>query len=296
MRTALLAIFLALATQSVRAATAYEALRILGKQKGEALLDKVTEVRGSHGAPQPRDWKIFVNDSKSKSGVKEFDVQGAKLLGEKSPASRTAGSPMNMSQLNLDSDGAHQIAEREAKKVGFAYDHADYTLRAGTHGGSPVWEVRLVDARSGSAAMLNLAATTGKILGTEGLVKRPREIVRAQPPVEPPPYQPPVVAERRPRPDERYEEPQPRESARRESSESAPPLGERVNNFFDRVGNHFERRGRQIGDTFHNLFSSEKRHTAGPHGSSGDEDVRDAHPPRRNSVDEDYTRPSRVRD
>ena len=298
MRTALLAIFLALASQSVRAATAYEALRILGKQKSEALLDKVTEVRGTRGTPQPRDWKIFVNDSKSKSGVKEFDVQGTKLLGEKSSASRGTGSPMNMSQLNLDSDGAHQIAEREAKKAGFAYDHADYTLRTGTHGGSPIWEVRLVDARSGSAATLNLAATTGKILGTEGLVKHPREVARVSPPPppEPPRYQPPVVAERRPRPDERYEEPQPREYAPRESSDEAPPLGERVNKFFNRVGNHFERRGRQIGDTFHNIFSSDKRHTAGPHGSSGEEDVRDARPPRRNSVDEDYTRPSRVRD
>ena len=295
MRTALLAILLAFASQSVRATTAYEALRILGKQRGEAVLDTVTEVRGLRGAPQPGSWKIIANDSKSRSGVKEFDVQGTKLLGEKSPASRTAGAPMNMSQLNLDSDGAQQIAEREAKKVGFAYDHADYTLRAGTHGGSPIWEIRLVDARSGSAATMNLAATNGKILGTEGFVKRPREIVRTPPPPEQPPYRPPVVADRRPTPDERsderYEEP-----ARRDTADDAAPLGERVNKFFDRVGRHFERRGQQIGDTFHNIFSSDKRHTAGPHGGSDEEDVRDARPLRRNSIDEDYTRPSRVRD
>ena len=300
MRTALLAILLAFATPSVRAATAYEALRILGKQRGEGLLDKVTEVRGQNGAPQPRSWKIVVNDSKSRSGAREFDVQGTRLAGEKSADSRAEGSLLNMSQLNLDSDGAHQIAEREAKKVGFAYDHADYTLRAGTRGGSPIWEIRLVDDRSRSAATLNLAATTGKILGTEGLVRHPREIVRTPPPQEPPAYQPPVyrppvVAERRPRPDERYEE----DPRQRDDGDSSAPLGERVNKFFDRVGRHFDRRGQQIGDTFHNLFSSDKRHTAGPHGGSGEEDVRDVRdvrPPRRNSIDEDYTRPSRVRD
>ena len=300
MRTALLAILLAYASQSVRAATAYEALRVLGKQRGEGVLDKVTEVRGQNGAPQPRSWKIIVNDSKSRSGAKEFDVQGAKLASEKSANSRSEGSLLNMSQLNLDSDGAHQIAEREAKKIGFAYDHADYTLRAGTRGGSPVWEVRLVDDRSQRSATLNLAATTGKILGTEGLVKRPKEVVRTPPPrpeppaYQPPAYHPPVVVDRRPRPEERYEEPR-----QRDESDSAPPLGERVNRFFDRVGRHFDRRGQQIGDTFHNLFSSDKRHTAGPHGGSGEEDVRDVRevrPPRRNSIDEDYTRPTRVRD
>ena len=93
MRTALLAFILAITSQSVRATTAYEALRILGKQRGEAILDKVTEVRGERGAPQPREWKIIVKDSAARSGVKEFDVQGARLLGEKSPAARATGAP-----------------------------------------------------------------------------------------------------------------------------------------------------------------------------------------------------------
>jgi hypothetical protein len=96
-------------------------------------------------------------------------------------------------------------------------------------------------------------------------------------------------------PDERSDEPAD-EPRRRDTANGSPPLGVRVNSFFDRVGRHFDRRGRQIGDAFHNLFSSEKRHTAGPHGSSGEEDVPDARAPRRNSIDEDNTRPSRVRD
>jgi len=275
-RVALLALALALACQSARATTAYEALRVLGKARGETILDNVTEVRGTNGAPQPREWKIIVKDASTRGGTKEFDVQGTRLLGEKAPSFRATGSPMNMSQLNLDSDGVHQVAEREAKKAGFPYDHADYTLRAGTHGGSPVWEIRLVDDTSGDVATLNVAATTGNIVSTEGLVKRRNNTAVAPPP------------ERYPREAERYTEP-----VQQSPGPGLQRASDDLNNFFDRVGRHFERRGRQIGDTFHNLFSKDKQHTAGPHGSS---QKYDDQPQGRETDDTDYVKPSRVRD
>src|SRR5438105_2944681 len=95
MRLALLAFTILLASQTARAVTAYEALRILGKQKSEALLDNVTEVRGEKGAPQPHVWKILVKDAAARGGAKEFSVQGSKLAGEQ--AAHASGSPMNMS-------------------------------------------------------------------------------------------------------------------------------------------------------------------------------------------------------
>ena len=277
MRTVLLAIAIALASQSVRAATAYEALRVLGKQRGETILDNVTEVRGTNGAPQPREWKIIVKDASSRGGTKEFDVQGTRILGEKTPSFRATGSPMNMSQLNLDSDGVHQVAESEAKKTGFPYDHADYTLRAGTHGGSPVWEIRLVDDKSGDVATLNVAATTGNIVSKEGFVKRRGGVTEAPPPPDRYPQEP-----------ARYAEP-----VQQSPSPGLQRVGDGLNSFFGRVGRHMERRGQQVGDTFHNIFSKDKRHTAGPHGSSQNDD---AGPQGRETDDTDYVKPSRIRD
>jgi hypothetical protein len=279
MRIALLAFVLALAPASVRAATAYEALRILGKQRGEAVLDNVTELRGTKGAPQPREWKIIVAGSASRGGTKEFTVEGTRLVGEKAALFKTGGAPMNMSQLNLDSDGAHQLAEREAKNVGFAYDHADYTLRAGAKGGSPVWEIRLVDLQSGEVATLNIAATDGAILKKEGLVPRRGATASAPPPRDPRAY---------PQPDNRQPPP-----VLESPSPGLQRAGDGLNSFVVRVGRHMGRRGRQIGDTFHNLFSKDKRHTAGPHGSAPDNDLP---PPSRATNETDYAPPSRVRD
>jgi hypothetical protein len=283
MRTALLAITIALASQAAQAATAYEALRVLGKQKSETLLDNITEVRGEKGAPQPRTWKILVKDAAARGGAKEFSVQGTRVTGEQ--AARAGGAPMNMSQLNLDSDGAHTVAEREAKKVAFTYDHASYTLRAGSKGGSPVWEIRLTDEQGGASASLNIAATTGNVLSTEGLVKRQAPVAAAPAPV---PAPAPAPAPRyQPEPEERVAQPAPRgitPGIQRASDEA--------NQFFDRVGNHMQRRGRQIGDLFHNLFTGDRRDTAGPHGSNPGP----AAPPPPRAGDEDYVRPSRVRD
>ena len=285
MRKALLAFAILLASQAARAATAYEALRVLGKQKSEALLDNVTEVRGERGAPEPRVWKITVKES-ARGGAKEFSVQGSKLAGER--AAHSEGAPMNMSQLNLDSDGAHTVAEREAKKAAFTYDHASYTLRGGSKGGSPVWNVRLTDEQSGDTASLHIAATNGNVLSTEGLGKRRKPVAAA--PVPPPEPEPAPAPRYEPAPEERYAQPAPRgfTPGVRQASEDTNEFLDRAGN---RIGNHLERRGRQIGDFFHNLFTGDRRDTAGPHGSR----PATAPSPQRGG-DEDYVRPSRVRD
>ena len=288
MRPALLAFAVILAAQSAHAATAYEALRTLGKQKGEALLDNVTEMHGENGMPQPRVWKILVKDTAARGGAKEYSVQGGKLAGEQ--AARASGSPMNMGQLNLDSDGVHTVAEREAKKVAFAYDHAGYTLRTGSNGGSPVWEIRLIDDQSGDSARLNIAASTGNILSTDGLVKRQKPVAAAHAPA-------PVVAPA-PAPAPRYvaePEERPAKPAPRGITPGIQQASEDVNHSLDdfghRVNNHIQRRGRQIGDLFHNLFTGDHRDTAGPHGSPPGATPLPARP-----GDEDYVKPSRVRD
>ena len=281
MRTALLVIASIIASQAAHAATAYEALRILGEKKGEAFLDNTTEVRGEKGAPEPKVWKITVKNSAASTNGKIFSVQGKQIAGDRAAAA--SGAALNMSQLSLDSDGAHTVAEREAKKTSFAYDHASYWLHAGSKSGAPVWEVRLTDDQSGNAATVNISATTGKVLSSEGLSARRKPIAAAPAPVE----------EIVPAPAPRYQ-PAPDERPARTTSGKFSPSLQRANDeadqFFDRVGNHMTRRGRQIGDFFHNVFTGDRRDTAGPHGSS-----RSAPAPAR-GADEDYVRPSRVRD
>ncbi len=287
MKSALFALICFLAsTLGARAGTAYAALELVGKQHGEKVLDQVMEVRGVSGSPQPKEWVISVVDKDARGGLREFGVQGAKVTSERTPVGRGVSAPMNMNQLNLDSDGAQIVADREAKKAGFEYDYADYVLHAGTRGGAPVWELSLVDEKDGTVATLILAADKGTVLSAEGFDKA------------------------RPAP------PAPEEDPRRQvNGNQRPPgpqgrgnffqrAGDSMNHFFDRVGNHLERRGRQIGDTFHNAFSGDRRNSAGPHHpGQDDEDVAPPPPvtgpapagpqprPNRDPNGTDYSRP-----
>lgn len=246
-----LALFGLLSLVAVHAhgATAYDALGTVGKQRGEKLLDQVTEVRGINGAPQPKEWLIIVADKEARGGVREFGVQGTKIGAERAPVGREPGQLMNMNQLNLDSDGAHTVAEREAKKAGFEYDYVDYTLRAGTRGGAPIWEVRLVDQQSGNFTLMTIAADKGTLLSVEGADKSSR---RDTPPPPPDADQPGKRKDERPPANDRG------------SENTLERAGAKVGNFFERVGRHMDRRGRQIGDRFHNFFTGDNRDTAGP--------------------------------
>ena len=243
------------------AATAYDSLGALGKQRGESTLDRVTEVRGTGGAPQPRSWFIVTQDKEARGGVREFEMQGTKIAGERTPAGRATGTTMNMGKLNLDSDGAHTVAEKEAKKTGFAYDHADYTLRAGTHGGSPVWEVRLVDERSGDIGTLTIAADSGNLLTADGLkktggrnatpptpavVNNTESVERTAPPTNP---------NIKPK---AWNDPRP-QSTGRSPSEGFQRAGDKVSNFFERAGNHLNMRFHQLGDKIHNKVTGDNR-------------------------------------
>ncbi len=250
MRFALIALFCAVST-AVHAATAYDALGTVGKQHGDKTLDRVLEVRGLNGTPSPRSWKITVEDSAARSGVREFDVEGTKLVSERAPSNGVAGSPLNVNRLNLDSDGVNTIATREAKKAGYHYDHTDYVLRAGSKGGTPVWEVRLVDGQSGDIATLHLSADTGTVLSSDGLTT---SRTNTAPP-------PPPVAQREMRQDR---------AERRAPSDGLQRVGDGLNNFIVRSGFHMQRRFRQLGDKFHNLFTGDNRDTAGPHRARDD--------------------------
>jgi hypothetical protein len=254
MKTLLCGLLSLSAVSGYSAGTAYEALRVVGKARGDAVLDRVIEVRGTKGAPLPRTWKIAVLDDKAPNGIREFDVQGTAISGERTPQTVGGGEPMNMSQLNLDSDGAHTVAEREAKKAGFAYDHVNYLLRGAAKGGNPVWEVRLVDEQNSNTAVLTMGAETGKLLTADGLNKGSAPVPkvvenRKRPRDGDPDFVPPPMEE-----DEegvRIEERRRVETRPRQSGEN---LGNRAIRFFDRAGRHiggaFQKFGNKVERTF----------------------------------------------
>ena len=50
--------------------SAYEALRVIGTQMNRQLVNRVISINGTDGDPQPRTWKILVEDRNATGGVR----------------------------------------------------------------------------------------------------------------------------------------------------------------------------------------------------------------------------------
>jgi hypothetical protein len=214
--------------------TAYKALRIFGKKFGDQQLNRVFEVRGRAGSPQPQVWKISTADPGARGGVMEADVQRGKIISQRTPTTRgDTGVPLDLNSLNLDSDGAFTVANQEMEKRNAPFDRIDFVLRGATPGRPPVWFLDLYDGPNGKIASFQISADSGTVLQQD--VGQPRNA--------PDPYandrdyvnQPPAP------PGERGE--------RREREGGYSQSGEKfrgVGDFFHRLGKRMERRGTQL--------------------------------------------------
>lgn len=247
------------------AVNAYDAMRVVGTEKGAASLEAITEVRGLHGSPQPGMWKITTKAA-------SYEVRAGKIA---ATSTGRALPTLSLSDLKLDSDGAHTVAEREAKKAAFSYDFVDYTLRTGAKS-TPVWEVRLVDEASHSTAVLNIGADTGKIISAEGLKKAKPPIVAQPPRPSEPRYveqDPAYLAPAEPSQKERRQQLPP------EREDSAPQYNQGYERAIDRVADHMKLRGRQFSSWFDRNVRPGGRPTYGPSGTTRTE--REERPERR---------------
>lgn len=171
-----------------QAATAYTALRVVGKQNGADSLNRVVEMRGRNGSPQPAVWKVVLSEPSARGGIREIEVQRGRIISERSPVARGAvGEKMDFSRLNLDSEGVFTVVDGELKKAGQLFDRLDYSLRSGSGGGAPVWTVEIYDGRRGRIGSMLVAADSGAVLERsinpqQGDIARDREYVRDTPP------------------------------------------------------------------------------------------------------------------
>ena len=169
MKALLCLVSLICASAALARDTAYQALRTIGTERGQAVLNQVITVQGRGGAPQPGSWKIVLDDASARGGVREIEVAKGKVVSERTPVGAYSGATgvMDFQKLNLDSEGAFAIAQKEASKSHLGFDSIDYTLRSGEAGKPPVWVLRLVDANHKTTGTIHIAADTGAIVRSD---------------------------------------------------------------------------------------------------------------------------------
>ena len=152
--------------------SAYEALRVIGTQLNRTLVNRVISVSGVDGDPQPRTWKILVEDRNASGGVREIVVEGDRVVSQRVPnrsvAGSTQGATINPARLNLDSTGAYSVASHTAETSHVTYALTSYTLRTDEKG-SPVWIVTLGDRTGRPLGTIHIRASDGRVARVEGM-------------------------------------------------------------------------------------------------------------------------------
>jgi hypothetical protein len=153
-------------------ATAYEALRTVGQQLNRDFVNHVISVTGTDGDPQPQTWKILLDDSRARGGVREVEVSNGRIASERTPTrsvvGSTEGATINTSRLNLDSSGAFTLASHTADKSNTRFATTSYTLRTDERG-NPTWIVTLMSEGARPVGTIYIGANKGNVTRTEGM-------------------------------------------------------------------------------------------------------------------------------
>jgi hypothetical protein len=152
-------------------ATAYEALRVVGRELGRDAVHQIVSITGTKGDPQPEKWKIIMEDPQGR-GLRELDVADGKIDSDDTADRDVAGSSeratIDVSRLNLDSNGAYAVASHTAEASHTVFATADYRLRTDDRG-EPMWIVTLRSRSSRPVGTIYIGATRGTVRRTEGM-------------------------------------------------------------------------------------------------------------------------------
>ena len=152
-------------------ATAYEALRVVGREFGRDALHQIVSITGTKGNPQPEKWKIVLEGPQG-GGVREVDVADGNIASdgtaEADVAGSTGGAMIDISRLNLDSSGAYALASHTADASHTSFATADYILRRDDRG-EPMWIVTLQSRSLRPVGTIYIGATRGTVRRTEGM-------------------------------------------------------------------------------------------------------------------------------
>src|SRR3954471_10363430 len=171
--------------------SAYEALRVIGTQLHREAVNRVVSVNGVDGDPQPRSWKILVEDKSALNGVREYVIEDNRIVSQRAPnksvVGSTQGATINTSKLNLDSTGAYSVAAHTAETSHVTFSLTSYTLRTDGHA-NPIWIVTLADRTNRPVGTIHIRASDGRVTRVEGMYQgRNMEQVEVNPDIDNPP-------------------------------------------------------------------------------------------------------------
>jgi hypothetical protein len=152
--------------------TAYDALRVVGTRLNRDAVNHIISVSGVDGNPQPKTWKILLEDKRARGGVREVEVSNGRIASERTPVravvGSTEGAQIDTTHLNLDSSGAYFVASRTAEKSNTPFATVSYTLRTNERS-EPIWIVTLQNESRRPVGTIYIGANQGTVTRIEGM-------------------------------------------------------------------------------------------------------------------------------
>jgi hypothetical protein len=253
--------------------TAYKALKAVGSQRGERALNQIVSISGNSGHSQPVTWSVSLADSSARAGVRELQVTSGIITTDRAPVrGPNSSAPIDLTKLNVDSDGAFKAAEQEAARNQVVFDSVNYQLISKGPSSTPIWRLELIDSNGSQVGTVRIAADTGSLIGGENWIprggsrmaqQRPNPIYDAVPdassrhPAESPRYERPTSDYR----DPSYQEPPPSNDSDDHSGETvgdrANRYGASVIHFGETVADKTVRAARKVGGWFQKKFTGQ---------------------------------------
>ena len=138
------------------------------RRRGADSSARLIEVTGERGEPQPQEWKVVLSDPTARGGIREIVASGDVVVSQRTPVKGYTGvgsdPSIALARLNVDSDRAFEIANKQAvaRKIGFSW--VDYTLRANAEGGAPMWILRLQNNMGSRVGVVQISAENGSVV------------------------------------------------------------------------------------------------------------------------------------
>ena len=150
-KTSSFVILLLLITSSLINAqtSAFDTMQSFEKNRGKANLKNIVAITGGMGQDQPKQWIILGRDPKTKNLMHEYVMKKGGINAERhftaDPEQPLPSAPLPLTQLNIDSPRAFQIANKAANSHNIGFDSVNYLLRIHHTSPAPVWTLTLVD-------------------------------------------------------------------------------------------------------------------------------------------------------
>jgi hypothetical protein len=137
----------------------------------------VVKLSADNGTPDPPQWYVLAYRGSPDEGLFTITIANGQIVQEK-PSFNVGElfknpSPIAIERMTIDSPAAFEIAHQFASANGRHLESASYILQQIGPDSAPVWKVWCYDRRGSYFGYIEIAATDGTVISTDGLPRAP---------------------------------------------------------------------------------------------------------------------------